>query len=284
MALYILAVSTLGLPGAEPTAAPLPATGDVDARWAGDDLVPTVALTPIASTGPHVVIGSEILIPSGGVTVELEIRAYNLQEPEPNCLSAYLVTLDSASYSSATAGTLAPARLLCDADADCRGGAACTDGRCDVRAAAFIDPEHPDWLFRGFPTYSTVDLQTLDFRYSTLLFGSWCNRTEAGYLGALLLEVSADAFGSFTVAVLPHPDTFIVDWDNQFLQSLALLPCSITIRSYFLEDIALWPSCATAPASGGLDDGCTLLDVNADGDVDLADFAAVQILFSSAGR
>ncbi len=245
---------------------------------------PEMGLVPVGSSGPHVIVGNQIMIPSGPATIELEIRVSGLQEDGEVCPKAYQATIDSTGYSSGLSGLLTLARIACQTDDDCFGGSVCADAVCDARAAAFIDVDHSDFLFDDIPAFVFAGLTSFDYRFGGVMFllGWQCHRPDSGYCGTLILHVSEDAAGEFTVGLLADPETWLVDIYHHQVLPLTLTPASITIRHFTLDDFAAWDGCVTGRDGGAYPPECETFDFNHDGDVDLQDFASAQILFVPA--
>ena len=49
-------------------------------------------------------------------------------------------------------------------------------------------------------------------------------------------------------------------------------------RDVDLDDYAAWLDCMTGPDGGSSDDGCEAFDFDANGDVDVRDFAGMQVV------
>ncbi len=240
-----------------------------------------MSLVPVGSTGPHVIVGNEIILPSGGTQVELEAKVIGLQEDSAVCVWEYQFRIDSAGFSTGLSGSLTPARIVCDSDDDCFGKAICDQGICDVRAAAYIDQGRRDYLFYGLPVFLAFDFSTLDFGYAAAMLDiGICNRRDRGHLGTLILDVSADATGTYTVGFLGGRETFVVVGFYRSIFPCTLTPARITIHGVTSTAFAIWPSCVTGPSIASTEEQCEGLDIDHDADVDLQDFANIQVLFT----
>ncbi|MGB2986978.1 MAG: Ig domain-containing protein [Phycisphaerae bacterium] len=167
------------------------------------------ALVPVSATGASYTIdGNEITLSGGGGTVTLEIR---LSDWAPNLLRNYQATIDSSGYTSGTQGSLTP-------DPD----------------QAVVDTEHPDYVFAGVVNLPAVDTATLNYRYAATVLYSSDAVSDPGvdkYGGTLVLDVSADARGMFTVGFLSGlGQTSMVDENSQPITPLDLTAALVTIE------------------------------------------------------
>lgn len=189
-----------------------------------------VSIVPVASSGPHSIVGNEISILSGAQTVTLELFLSNW---DPQKLRAYQVVIDMNALVSGDAGTALPLGWArepgdgqclsrpCDSNADCSPGFTCSSNEwifdtCsgpdhNPELGAFLDTSRPDYIFLGLQTVHGLD--RICYRYGGGLLISGSEVEYAGlpkYVGTLILNVSDDADGTFTVGVVPD-ETFFVD-------------------------------------------------------------------------
>jgi len=205
----------------------------------GAGLVPVqgaeVALVPVSATTPYSIDGNEITVSTGDTTVTLEIRIGGWDpdldgHPE---LDICQVSLDASGYTSGSTGSLSVARIPCTTDDDCFTVSLCEDtGFCSIRASAFIDSEHPNFAYFGMQAITAVDVSQPDFRYGATVFMPGvgiADPGEAKYFGTLILDVSPDATGTFTVALRDDSGTFLTGADGQRIEPLDFSPALITV-------------------------------------------------------
>ncbi|UCE58737.1 MAG: hypothetical protein JSU63_14990, partial [Phycisphaerales bacterium] len=200
---------------------------------------------PVDATVPFTLAGNEIIIGPGvaEVTLELYVSGWgNLPSFGP--LGAYQAQIDSSSYSSGSAGTLTPVAtpVPCDTSADCIIGSpinVCVGHFCQWPEGAFIDPEHPDFVFAPYVEYpdlvGVVNTSTLDYLWGMVPMDPDPPFDDPGvpkYCATLILNVPADARGTFTVDFNPHRNyTFLNNQIGQLIYLLSLKPGLITITA-----------------------------------------------------
>jgi hypothetical protein len=194
-----------------------------------------MALVPVGASGPHEIVGNEIILYGADQVVTLEIYASDWQ-PWP--INMFQASIDPRGATSGDAGTLAPLAWdrtgdepVCETDSDCPEGTLCW--RPAARAAlglctspnhhpedgAFIDETRPDYVFRDLPALAGVDLSLWDpawpfgFRFGalTLSIVSVVYSPPPKYCGTLTLIAPADAAGTFTMRSREGEDTFLAD-------------------------------------------------------------------------
>ena len=181
---------------------------------------PLIEFVPVSSSGPFSIDGNEIFIPQGGVEVTLEVF---ISAWGPALISVYQATiLGETSYFSGDAGFLIP--LLTP----------------DPTAGAFIDTSRPDFIFRD-PFVEDDWLTAVGAIFSDPQMYAWAGlivlpdvgQADAGvrrYAGTLILEVSPDAAGTFTVEFHPSINrTFLTDEFSSAFPLIKLAPGLITI-------------------------------------------------------
>jgi len=192
------------------------------AALASPALAAKMAVVPVSAGNPHILIGNEIFLLSGGQRVWLEIR---LSGWAPQRLRVWQAKVDSSGYENGGPGALAPAHLTCSGDDD-EGDAQCSSAfergsTCNSPPsgglfceAGYQDSLRTDWIFRGLSAgISAVDVHTPDYRYGGTSFPP-SSVTDDGtwkYGGTLVLDVPADASGTFVIAPLPFQDSFMFD-------------------------------------------------------------------------
>ena len=204
--------------------------------WAGA----TVALQPVAASGTHTIIGSEVFMPSGGQRVVIELR---LAGWAPQHLKTFQVRIDSSGYDNGSL-PIAPAVQNCSGS-DSTGHAQCAQAfqagsRCSVSTptgnlceSGFQDRLRADWIAFGVSSFPAVDVSSFDYRYG--------NTTEPPefiadpgaslYGGTLVLDVPLGATGSFVIGMI-ELETFMVDSTLPKAQNIPIdsfVPARITI-------------------------------------------------------
>lgn len=218
-----------------------------------------IALVPVGASGVHTIDGNEILLEGGGQRIFLEIQ---ISGWDPALLKAWQATIDSSGYSSGLRGMLAVELAACSDDRDCRVafggicslvGDSCVDDddcqfpqfgeRCRGSACSFLLPagdfckpgfivsSRIDYVFRSTADIPAVDVSTPNFRYASLKTeNSVSDPGILQYAGTLVLNVSLDAMGTFTVAFDENVDsTGLADDDGMFITPLTLTPALVTI-------------------------------------------------------
>lgn len=191
------------------------------------------ALIPVSASGPHAIVGNEILLDGSGQRVFLEIQLSGWDRDRDGApeLYEYSVTIDSSGYASGLSGELEPAQESCASDAECEAafgeGATCSQpSTSGVNCTAgFIDTNRPDFVFpNGF---GYVDLGTPDYRYGA---SSSC-QTDPGivqYGGTLVVDVPLGAQGTFTIG-FDSPSGFMFECALKCFIPLRHTPVLITI-------------------------------------------------------
>ncbi|MCH8148276.1 MAG: hypothetical protein IH987_09835 [Planctomycetes bacterium] len=179
-----------------------------------------IEFVPVSSSGPFSIDGNEIFISQGGVDVTLEVF---ISAWEPRLIRVYQAQiLGETSYTSGDAGFLIP--LLTP----------------DPEAGAFIDTSRPDFIFRD-PFDEDDWLTGIGSLFGDPQMYAWAGvillpnvgQADTGvrrYAGTLILEVSPDAAGSFTVEFNPSINfTFLADELSSVFPLIELTPGLITI-------------------------------------------------------
>jgi len=295
-----------------------------------------IALVPVKASGAHTIVGNQISLVGGGQRVFFEVR---ISGWDPNLdgnplLRAWQAAIDSSGYSSGTVGVLAPALAACGSGADCLSafGGACSisgtpcsqDADCPLAefgevcigspcsfpvgvggfcAPGFILSRRTDYVFRDVPgsEFPGVDLSSNDYRFFSAAFPNSARDPGAvRYAATLVLDIPADAMGTFRIGFLGSPRSVLVANDNSFIQPLTLTPALVVIlcvsntdcndQNFCTTDTCRANGeCSNAPnfnqtanccdprtgetcgsASGVIGDG------DGDGRVDLRDFAILQ--------
>jgi hypothetical protein len=217
-----------------------------------------IALVPVSASGPHEIVGNEIILYGADQVVTLELYASDWQ---PWLVSAFQIAVDSSGAISGDAGELVPfgwdnpdpyLDTVCAEDSDCPEvqGQVCwfpeeglAQGFCagpdhHLQDGVFLDETHPDYIFHGLGTIGGVDLVVWNpltgtgFRYGAFVTGE---PSEAGvpytpppkYCGTLKLVAPPDTAGTFTMELEVLPATFLVDFYH--IIDPDLTPALITI-------------------------------------------------------
>jgi len=253
----------------------------------------TYTLRPISASGAHTIVGNEIRLQGGGQRVRLEIRISNWA---PDEVKTWQSTIDCAGdpgamppegYNSGINGPLVPAFVACNSDAVCaaafgdddarcgricNGGAnddlpcqsdpGCPGGTCvfDHCQAGFQDDERADWIFAGITAISAVNTFTCDYAYGSTTLGA--NAIDNGtqkYGGTLLLDVPANAAGTFTIDFINDlSSTFYINQNKETLPANRVVGMITVLCTNAAQ-------CNDKVCSGGGDAG-TPCGVNADCD------------------
>lgn len=181
-----------------------------------------INLRPISSNGSHSIIGNEIIMPAGGQRVTLEVKVSNWDPGLQGLvlIRTYQSTLTGTTgYSSGLQGVLAPASQSCTNNAQCVaafGGGSCgnaTNPPVGFCKSGFLVTSRADWLFTGISTVTGVDVSTLDYRYGATTQNAGEGTLDDGtvkYAGSLILDVPANALGTFTIG-FENFGTFLID-------------------------------------------------------------------------
>ncbi|UCC29379.1 MAG: hypothetical protein JSU86_14400 [Phycisphaerales bacterium] len=98
-------------------------------------------------------------------------------------------------------------------------------------AAGFINNDRTDYLFFGDAELPAVDLSTINYRYGSWLLGAPFPAPDyETYLGSLILDVSADAKGTFYVGFNPLPSQ-VVDEFSIPVPMMGFVPGLINIET-----------------------------------------------------
>jgi hypothetical protein len=186
---------------------------------------------PIEASGSHTISGNEITLYEADQLVTLEIQVSGW---DPHLLKTVQAAIDSAGYSNGVGGTLIPYGWPGSPE----------DG-------AFIDTDHPNYVFNGFTSITAVSTATLDYIWGTvILIGD--GKTDDGqtyYFATLILDVPTDASGTYTIGFIIDPDkTFMNDDNGQAILPLALTPALITIAPS--NEPPYKPSTPSGPTTG----------------------------------
>ncbi|MDO8629066.1 MAG: right-handed parallel beta-helix repeat-containing protein, partial [Phycisphaerales bacterium] len=175
----------------------------------------TLMLEPVSATGGSSIAGNQITMQAGQtVTLEVSVSGWG-----PAILRTYQFEILSAGYTSGTAGSLTPVGWP---------GTPST--------GAFITTGRVDYVFFGVSSISDVSTATLNYRYGATQISPAPYQTDPGtprYCGTLILNVSPDASGTFTVSFGPE-ETFLLDGSipSDIIPFGALTPATIVIGDF----------------------------------------------------
>lgn len=161
--------------------------------------------------------------------------------PGPS-VGAYQWTLDFDGLSAGLGGELSPLEVPCQTSADCEhglpictcDGAACNNSTCNLRGALYIDGTRPDLLVANTSSYIIYWGESPFGPFpgvgAVALGPGVLDPGHPVYLGTLLLKVSPDARGTFTVDVDPSLDyTFVANENGQLIRPLEIVPALINL-------------------------------------------------------
>ncbi len=216
-------------------------------------------LVPIGSTGPvSSLAGNDIVIPGGGVVVELELRISGWAATGDGGLLAVQGTIDGTGYCSGSGDPLYPVGypgapvLACPQGNGCPvDGATCSQGgfigkdACILSANAgdvcFANAEcpgglcvgNPNYLFDGFNPLAPVAFPGLNYEYvGVSQSGSKADSGASEMFGTILVQVPAGAVGTYTINFSADTErTFNSDGTAKSFAVVNLNAATITITS-----------------------------------------------------
>ncbi len=169
---------------------------------------PTVAIRAAEVNGsplPDGPSGEVSVYPLDVVTCEIFLEAW-----EPRTLRSFNMTIDPSGYASGLRGSLSP---LVDPTPS---------------TGAFIAQDRPDYLFYGLPGLTVVwNAEPTSYQYGGLvLFAQDCvaDPGAPAYLATLILDVSLDAVGVFTVCLDDTDSNGDLDPERSFLRDCNTAP------------------------------------------------------------
>jgi hypothetical protein len=160
------------------------------------------ALVPVSATGSYELSPecNEIVVGVGErVTLEVHVGAWDPDLDGQPRLGLYSARIDTSSFTSGQRGSLDPLRIPCEDDAQCRGQCA-VGGFCDHQSSIFVDTSDPDWPYFG--KSSGYGASSSGFVVSAFAADAADAAVDDGaprYGGTLVLDVSTDAAGTFTL-------------------------------------------------------------------------------------
>jgi hypothetical protein len=196
----------------------------------------TATLVPVGASGPHTIIGNEIIMPSGGQSIELElmVAGWDTADGIPDngipAVKVWHAEVDASTYTSGLAGELTNSRPPCTVNTDCPAG---------DRGELCWSPGYCGGVWQDCPARGDLclDLPACDVSDSSPRCGSAIiynyplpDNGQPNYAMSLRLDGSPDAKGTFEVALLQDPHFFIKDQGSVSIPLVALIPALITIE------------------------------------------------------
>ncbi|MHC4695575.1 MAG: hypothetical protein ACYTFA_02405 [Planctomycetota bacterium] len=218
---------------------------------------PTFEWVPVHSTGGYTVSGNDITVYGGGVevTLHLMVSGWNYRDDGEE-LGAYQGTIDSSGYAGANADPPNPgvdlnplghpgsgfdgafvADWVCSSDMD---NPAAQDllSRCETDADC--PGSHPycvgraDYVFIGGEYVAAASTAVFDYSWLGAAYPSACAVDDgvAKYGGTLILEIPANAEGTYTIGWNPDPSyTLMHSCLDHVLGPLTHIPAHITVEA-----------------------------------------------------
>lgn len=171
-------------------------------------------LRPISATGPHTIDGGEITVhPEAEVTLELFVSGWSPLE-----LEAVVAHLECAGLESASAGTLIP-----------------------IESATEVEFTRTDYVFFGVTGFSACGSnscpspKTGSIACEAVAFlSSVPDPGTPKYAATYVLQVSADAEGTFTVGFNLEPGSSVAnDGSGDPIEPINVIPTLITVDPLF---------------------------------------------------
>lgn len=226
--------------------------------WAGID-TPTLSLKAVKLNEVAISATNSIVAGPGDI-IECEVF---LSEWSPSPgedaerLRAFQVSIPRASFNSGSRGTVLPLGwdrpilskddVGCFSDADCIAeipefpvcsSLLCTGPDYEPTLGVFLTAERPDWVFwcaaGGAPcgAFSAVDISGVSIRYASTLISAGDAPTYAippKYAGTMIVEVSGDACGDFSLEILQPPSSNLTDQNT--IPILPIVTEALTIQT-----------------------------------------------------
>lgn len=200
-----------------------------------------IVLVPVGATGPHEIVGNEIILSSGGQAVTFEIRVSGW---DPYELRLWQIGLDQSMFASGNASPILPLgwdRPVVPKVGECLDTpcphewpvcddllAICVGPNYHPEDGFFLDASRSDYVFFGLPELPAVNY--LEYGAGSTVMDPDAYPTyepPSKYIMTVILVVSEDAGGTFTIQ-LDSEDTAL--YDPVFvIIPLTLLDAFITI-------------------------------------------------------
>lgn len=191
------------------------------------------AIVPVDAGAEHVIEGREITLFSGDTTVTFELRVsgWDRDGNGTPLLGGYEAKMDAGGFTSGERGQLSVVKTPCTTAADCPSLSECDEsGFCYITRAIYIDTARPDYVFYGLGARALTN--AFDWKFlGTLGLRGVADDGEPKYAGTLIVDVSHDAFGTFTLGVMESHESRMFDERTNPITPVDLLPATIVILS-----------------------------------------------------
>jgi hypothetical protein len=167
---------------------------------------------PVDATGLHTINGNEIVLYETGQSVTFEIYVSGWA---PHQLQTVQAAVDSSKYANGVGDNLVP-----------YGWPGTPENGC------FIDTIRPDFVFNGMTYIDAVSTVTMDYMWgATLLFGGKIDDGQTYYIGTLILDIPANADGTYIIDFIEGTSkTFMKDDLNNLILPITTTSGVITIN------------------------------------------------------
>ncbi len=197
-----------------------------------------VLLVPVASSGFHAITDHTIQVLGSGqrVTFEVFVSGWDPTHSGQTKLRAYQAVIDSTGFASGAAGVLTVPNIAipCAADVDCPlSDGVCSAGVCSTNGALFIDESRTDYVFFGIPTTSAAAHIQPDPSLTAITINAAEAVTDTGilrYAGTIVLDVSGDAAGTFTIG-FDNVQTIFSSADGLGIAITDFVPAAVVVET-----------------------------------------------------
>ena len=202
---------------------------DADGDGLADECLFGLSIVPVDATGDHTIEDDRIILDEPGQRVGLEIRlsGWDVNLDGVPRLALYQATIDPSGFTDGLNGDVAFAQIPCAVDDDCQSGSVASgncpaDGICDIQTALFVEESRQDFVYHGLRAITGAFQSGNSGTVGGLLWDEVDGVGDPGvttYAATLLVDVSPDAVGTFTVGFKTQDDaaggvepyTFIAD-------------------------------------------------------------------------
>ncbi len=207
-----------------------------------------ISLIPVGASGPYTIEGNEIILGGGGVWVFLEVRVANWDPDQDGSplLRGFQGQLDSSGFRSAMQGTMSRSIVPCILDAECEAalgtGSMCALPFANECLHGFVDASRSDFVFFGLDSWTLVTLDTSDYEFGAMT-QSEPFAADPGvptYGGTLVMEISPDSVGTFTVGFIDGLNESVLLDENLNSLPRSLSPALITIEVVEVPAVSGW--------------------------------------------